>query len=101
MTLGEIRKGLPFKLTSQHVKSHQDDKRHFDDLTRPEQLKVLADRRATAALDKLRAAGKSTAFYPLPICQGYLRDRNGRYITRREIRTLRTALPENELRDYL
>jgi hypothetical protein len=30
-----------------------------------------------------------------------LRDRNGRYITSREIRTLRTALPENELRDYL
>jgi hypothetical protein len=35
------------------------------------------------------------------VCRGYLRDRNGRYITSREIRTRRNALPENELRNYL
>jgi hypothetical protein len=86
-TLSEVRKGLPFKLISQHVKSQQDDERDFP---RPKQLNVLADHRATA-----------TAFYPLPTCRGYLRDRNGRYITSREIRTLNTALPENELRDFL
>jgi hypothetical protein len=56
MTLSEVQKGLPFKLISRHVKSHQDDERDFEDLTRPEQLNVLADRCATAALDKLRAA---------------------------------------------
>jgi hypothetical protein len=101
MTLSEVRKGLPFKLISQHVMSHQDDERHFADLTRPKKLNILADHRATAALDTLHAAGKTTAFYPLPTCRGYFRDRNGRYITSREIRTLRTALPENELREYL
>jgi hypothetical protein len=101
MTLSEVRKGLPFKLITQHVKSHPDKERHFDNLTRPEQLNVLADRCATAALDKLRAAGTTTAFYPLPVCRGYLRDRNGRYVTSREIRTLRNTLAENELRDYL
>jgi hypothetical protein len=101
MTLSEVRKGLPFKLISQHVESHQDKERHFDDLTRPEQLNVLAALCATAALDKLRAAGRTTAFYPLPVCRGYLRDRNGRYVSSRKIRTLRNALPENELRDYL
>jgi hypothetical protein len=61
MTLSELRKGLPFKLIARHVKSHQDVERDFVDLTRPEQLNVLADHRATAALDKLRAEGKTTA----------------------------------------
>jgi hypothetical protein len=51
-------------------------------------------------LDELRAADKATDFYPLPACQAYLRDRTG-YITSREIRTLRTELPEYELRAYL
>ena len=101
MTLSEVRKGLPFKLSSRYVKSHQDDEREFEDLTRPEQLNVLADRCATAALDKLRAAGKTTAFYPLPGCRGHLRDRNGRHITSCEYAHSENALPENELRDYL
>jgi hypothetical protein len=35
MTLSELREGLPFQLISRHVKSHQDDKRDFADLTRP------------------------------------------------------------------
>jgi hypothetical protein len=59
MTLSEIREGLPFQLISRHVKSHQDDKRDFADLTRPAQLNVLADHRATAALDELHAARKT------------------------------------------
>jgi hypothetical protein len=101
MTLSEGKTELPLILISRHVKGHQDDERHFDDLTRPEQLNVLADRCATAALDKLRVLGKTTVFYTLPACQGCLRDRNGRYITSREICTLRNALAENELRDYL
>jgi hypothetical protein len=63
MTLND--EGLPFKLISRHVERHQDDERDFDDLTRPERLNVLADHRATATLDKLRAAGKTTSFYPL------------------------------------
>jgi hypothetical protein len=66
MTLSEVQEGLPFQLISQHVKSHQDEKRDFDDLTRPEQLNVLTDHRATAALDELRAARKGTEFHPLP-----------------------------------
>jgi hypothetical protein len=100
MTFSEVRKGLPFQLISRHVKSHQDEERAFADLTRPEQFIVLADHRATAALDKLRAAGKPTEFYPLPACRGYLRDATG-YITSREIPTLRTEIPEFELRAYL
>jgi hypothetical protein len=55
----------------------------------------------SSSLEVSPAAGKNTAFYPLPTWRGYLRDRNGRYIPSREIRTLRTALSENELRDYL
>jgi hypothetical protein len=77
-----------------------DDKRDFADLTRPAQLNVLADHRATAALDELRAARKTPEFYPLPACRGYLCDASG-HITSREIRTLRTELPEYELRAYL
>jgi hypothetical protein len=68
MTLAEVRGGLPFQLISRHVKSHQDEKRDFADLTRPEQLNVLADYRATAAFDELRAARKkkkqSSTHYP-------------------------------------
>jgi hypothetical protein len=100
MTLSAVREGLPFQLISQHVNSHQEKERAFADLTRPEQLNVLADHRATAALDELRASGQTTEFYPLPACRGYLRDGIG-YITSREIRTLRTELTEYELRDYL
>jgi hypothetical protein len=100
MTLREVREGLPFQLSSRHVKSHQDDKRDFADLTRPVQLNVLADHRATAVLDELRAARQTTEFYPLPACRGYLCDASG-HITSRKIRTLRTELPEYELRVYL
>jgi hypothetical protein len=100
MTLSEVRKELPFQLISRHVKSHQDDEREFDDLSRPEQLNVLADHGATAALDELRAADETKELHPLPACRAYLRDATG-YITSREIRTLRTELPEYELRAYL
>jgi hypothetical protein len=68
MTLSEVRKGLPFQFISRHIKSHKDDEREFDDLTRPEQLNVLADHGATAALDELPAAKKTTELYPLPAC---------------------------------
>jgi hypothetical protein len=47
MTLSEVREGLPFKLISRHVKSHQDENRVFADLN------VLADHRATATLTKV------------------------------------------------
>jgi hypothetical protein len=40
MKLSSVREGLPFELISRHVKSHQDDKYEYDDLTRPEQLNV-------------------------------------------------------------
>jgi hypothetical protein len=86
MTLGEVQEGLPFKLISRHVKSHQDEKRDLADLTRPEQLNVLADHRATAALDEVRAARKTPEFYPLPTCRGYLCDASGHSITEYELR---------------
>jgi hypothetical protein len=75
MTLSEVREGLPFQLISKHVKSHQDKERAFADLTRPEQLNVLADHGATAALDDLRAADEIKELYPLPACRAYLRER--------------------------
>ena len=71
MTLSEVREGLLFQLISRHVNSHQDYEHDFADLTRPEQLNVLADHRATAALDVLRAAEQAKEFYPLTACQGY------------------------------
>jgi hypothetical protein len=40
MKLSSVREGLPFELVSRHVKSHQDDERKYDDLIRPEQLRV-------------------------------------------------------------
>jgi hypothetical protein len=83
ITLSETRTNLPFKLASQHVRSHQDDGHDFDDLTRSEQLNVLADHRATAVLKELCAAGQPTDFYPLPACRAYLCDATG-YITSRE-----------------
>jgi hypothetical protein len=49
----------------------------------------------------MKQGEKLGQFYPLAACRGYLRDGNGGYVTSREIRTLRTALPENELRVYL
>jgi hypothetical protein len=100
MTLSEIRQRLPFKLVSQHVRSHQDKEHAFHDLPRPAQLNVLADHRATAALNDLRAAGQPTEFYPLHACRGYLCDTTG-YITSKEQRTLLTELPEYNLRKYL
>jgi hypothetical protein len=48
MKLSSVR-NKPFELISRHVKSHQDE-REYDDLTRPEQLNVQADHRATEAL---------------------------------------------------
>jgi hypothetical protein len=99
MTLSEVREGLPFQLISRHEKSHQDGKRDFADLTRPAQLNVLADHRATAGLYELHAARQNPEFYPLPACRGYLCDASG-YIISREIRTLRTELLEYELRAY-
>jgi hypothetical protein len=57
MKLSSVQ-GLPFELISRHVKSHQDDKYEYDDLTRPEQLNVQADHRASDALDELLAAGE-------------------------------------------
>jgi hypothetical protein len=55
---------------------------------------------ATAALDKLRAARKYHRVLPtIPACRGYLRDASDHIISR-EMRTLRTELPEYELRAY-
>jgi hypothetical protein len=95
-----VKCGKGCHFNSRHVNDHQDDKRDFADLTGPEQVNVLADHSATAALDELRAAGQTTEFYAPTACRCYLRDGNG-YITSREIRTLRTKLAEYELRDYL
>jgi hypothetical protein len=72
MKLSSVREGLPFELISRHVKSHQDEEREYDDLTRPEQLNVQADHRATEALDELRADDTITEFYPIPTCGSYL-----------------------------
>jgi hypothetical protein len=76
MTLSETRTNLPFKLASQHVRSHQDDGHDFDDLTRSEQLNVK----------ELCAAGQPTDFYPLPACRAYL-----------SVMPLRTEFSEDEL----
>jgi hypothetical protein len=71
----------------------------YDDLTRPEQLNVQADHRATEALDELRADDTITEFYPIPTCGSYLA--TAPYLTSHEIRTLRTEFTEYELRAYL
>jgi hypothetical protein len=50
--------GMACSVSLPRLQSHQDKDRDYDDLTRPEQLNVLADCCATAALDQLRAGGK-------------------------------------------
>jgi hypothetical protein len=57
-----------------------------------EQLNVLADHRAAAALDELRWLPNQ--FFPLPACQDFICDSTG-YLTSREIRALRTRLPSS------
>jgi hypothetical protein len=49
-----IRASAVVDLFSLRVRGHQDDERDYVDLTRPERLNVLADHRATDALDDLR-----------------------------------------------
>jgi hypothetical protein len=100
ITLRELRNKLPSRLVSLHVRDHQDDEYDYDDLTRSEQLNVLADYRTTCSLKDLCVARQPTQFYPLPACRGYLRDATG-FITSREKRTLRTECPKYELWVYL
>jgi hypothetical protein len=57
MTFSDVKKKLPFELVSLHVRSHQDEKHDYADLTTSEQLNVPAGHRATAALNELRADG--------------------------------------------
>jgi hypothetical protein len=87
-----------FELVSRHVKSHQDEEREYDDLTRPEQLNVQADHRATEALDELRADDTITEFQYLPAELPCDSTGISHY---HEIRTLRTEFTEYELRAYL
>ena len=72
----------------------------FDQLPRPAQLNVLADRLATEALDDLRGTATPVEFYPLSACRAYLCDRTG-YITSKEKRTITTELADYGMRDYL
>jgi hypothetical protein len=59
-----VNYGKPLQLVLLRVRGHQDDERNYDDLTRLKQLNVLANRRTTAALKDLRAAGQPTFFPP-------------------------------------
>ena len=95
MQLSALRAKLPFNLASMHVRGHQDDKRDFEQLCRPAQLNVLADRLATEVLTDLREAGKPRTLYPQPACSAYLRDNIG-YITSKEKRSISTELAEYE-----
>jgi hypothetical protein len=78
-----------------HGKSNQDEKGDYADLIRPEQLNVLADHRATTALDTLRAVGQTTEVYP-PTEATFVTP-PGISPVAKYARTLRTELPEYEL----
>jgi hypothetical protein len=52
-----MRASAVVDIVSLHVRDQQDDERDYEDFTRSEQLNVLADHRATAALKDLCAAG--------------------------------------------
>jgi hypothetical protein len=86
MQLSSVREGLPFELVSRHVKSHQDEEREYDDLTRPEQLNVQADHRATEhSMNFVQTIPSQSSILPAKLpC-----DSTG-YLTSHEIRTLRT-----------
>jgi hypothetical protein len=83
MTLSEVREGLPTHFKARQKPPRQE--RAFADLTRPEQLNVLADHGATAALIsvQLTKSKSSTHWHvePIFVTTGY--------ITSREIRTLK------------
>jgi hypothetical protein len=94
------------EVISRHVESvkrQKDDARDYADLTRPKQLNALADHRATVGLDRRRAVGKTTAFYPVPTCREaiFVTATAGISSVGKYARTLRTALLEYEVRVYL
>jgi hypothetical protein len=99
MKLSSVREGLPFELVSRHVKSHQDEEREYDDLTRPEQLNVQADHRATEhSMNFVQTIPSQSSIQYLP-AEATLRQH--RVSHSHEIRTLRTEFTEYELRAYL
>jgi hypothetical protein len=51
--LEQAHSELPCPVTTTHVKGHQDDKRTWNELSRPEQCNVLADGLATTQKDEL------------------------------------------------
>ena len=63
MQLSALRTDLPFKIALLHVRGHQDDSCDFENLTRPAQLNVLADRLATEALNHPREAAEPIALH--------------------------------------
>ena len=99
--LAKTREELP-RISTQHIKGHQDDHEEYDELPRPAQLNVLADELATQALNEAQelSPGQAPRMIPLSNCGAYL-IHNERYQTSKEEEVLQYALHEKEMDDYL
>lgn len=65
----------PLQFTPEYVPGHQDDKKSWNELTRPEQVNVMADRAASYCLSQqiLCPRLEQPAFEPIPSVRCYLR----------------------------
>ena len=99
--LAKTREDLP-RISTEHIKGHQDDDMEYDELPRPAQLNVLADELATLALNEAHESSRGQApnMIPLPNCGAYL-IHNGQYQTSKEEQLLQFAIHEKEMDDYL
>ena len=91
---------LQYHLTnSQHVKGHQGQSKKQHELTRPEQLNILADQLATEALQDVSHLKHAPSSQPNPHCPIFLLNR-GQIISSKEQSTLRWKWSELRLQNY-
>jgi hypothetical protein len=90
----------PLVYIPQHVKAHEDKKKQWHELTRPEQVNVYCDREATSALrQQMSEPHKRQSFLPLPGMSTYLQH-NKQFVTGHEQKILLWATAEEEITDY-
>lgn len=94
----QLQQRIPNLKSCQHVKGHQDTKKESE-LKWPENLNVLADKLATAAL-KNYTEEDDNVWHPLPACKAYLIC-NDHVCTSKIIKTLEHRMNELPMHDYL
>ncbi len=95
------QKDIKFKFSTQHVSGHQDDTKKWHELTRPEQMNVIADRMATKQkeelLRKFPAGPEPGPTLPAHTTQLYV---DGKVVTAKEKGTMLKTWSTQELKKY-